>query len=329
MLLGLVSFRRVARPDLCVKPCCLGGNWPRFSTIIFFRRTMQAMLLAAGFGTRLRPYTTRRPKPLFPVCNVLLLHMLLDKLVAAGCDRIVVNGHHLADQVEAAVADRAEVLFQNESAILGTGGSLRRALPLLRDEPLLVMNGDLFHAIDLQALYRHHLETRDLVSMAMHDYPRFNNVVVAGDRIVGFGHTPGAGEIRLAFTGIHVMEQSVIRAIPEQVFFHIIELYAQLAEQKKIGCARVDGAFWQDIGTPEDYLDLHRHLLLKGQQDAKNGWLISEGASVAASAVLDDWGVIGDGAVVGEKAHLTRCVVWDSARVAPGQERVDSIIVPD
>ncbi|MCI5129172.1 MAG: nucleotidyltransferase family protein, partial [Candidatus Electrothrix sp. AUS3] len=109
---------------------------------------MQAMLLAAGFGTRLRPYTLVRPKPLFPVCNIPLLHILLDKLVDAGCDRIVVNCHYLADQIKEAVERRPEVILQYEKEVLGTGGGLRKALEHFQDQPdtpVLVMNGDIFH----------------------------------------------------------------------------------------------------------------------------------------------------------------------------------------
>ena len=88
---------------------------------------MQAILLAAGYGTRLRPYTDLRAKPLFPVANRPLLDRLLDQLHAAFAEPVLVNCHHLADQIEAALGDRPEVLVQREAEILGTGGSLRLA----------------------------------------------------------------------------------------------------------------------------------------------------------------------------------------------------------
>lgn len=287
---------------------------------------MQAMLLAAGFGTRLKPYTQLRPKPLFPVLNTPLIHILLDKLVAAGCDRIVVNGHHLAKQVEAAVSGRDEVIFQYEPEILGTGGSLRCALSSLRDEPLLVMNGDIYHDVNLPHLYKAHLKSGDFVTMAMHDYSRFNTVAVQGERVRSF--TPDRCsekiDVRLAFTGIHVLTPEVVEQIPEHGFFHIIELYKKLAAWQEVGCLRVDGAFWRDIGTPGDYLDLHRQLLTKEQ--ASGGWIVSEQAIVAPDVVLKDWGVIGPGARVGKGSSLARCVVWPDAFLPPGSEYVDTIV---
>jgi mannose-1-phosphate guanylyltransferase len=283
---------------------------------------MQAMLLAAGFGTRLRPYTLFRPKPLFPILNVPLLHILLEKLTDAGCNRVVVNGHHLADQIQAALAGRENVFFQYEPEILGTGGSLRRALENLEDDPLLVMNGDLYHEIDLHALYAHHLNSPCPVTMAMHDFARFNSVHVRGARVTQFSGENREENDLLAFTGIHVVDRSVIEMIPGQGFFHIIDLYKELAAQGQVGVFRTDGSMWRDIGTPEDYLDLHRELLT-GRQD---NWCISEQTDVAGDARLLDWGAVGAGAKIGAGARLCRCVVWDHAVVADHAVCSDRII---
>ncbi|MGR0482689.1 MAG: sugar phosphate nucleotidyltransferase [Candidatus Electronema sp. V4] len=284
---------------------------------------MQAMLLAAGFGTRLRPYTLLRPKPLFPVCNVPLLHILLDKLAAAGCRKTVVNGCHLAGQIAAAVSGRPEVVFQHETEILGTGGSLRQAAAQFEDGPVLVMNGDIYHDIALPELLAAHTAGGHAVTMALHDCPRFNTVRTRGSRVCGFGQAK-AGETLLAFTGIHVVEREVLRQIPAAGFFHIIDLYAQLAEAGQVGLLRVDGCFWQDIGTPADYLDLHRRLLA----DKTSSWVISSQVAAGNGAVFRDWGAVGPGAVIGAGAQLARCVVWENAVIPPGAELADQIVLP-
>ncbi len=295
---------------------------------------MQVMLLAAGLGTRLRPYTHFRPKPLFPVLNVPLLHVLLDQLAAAGCGRVVVNAHHLAEQIEAAVADRPEVILQYEPEILGTGGSLRRALPLFADEPILVMNGDIYHDIDLAALLQQHAAAGLPVSMAMHDYDRFNSVAVRSGLVRGFSgnREDGGGEL-LAFTGLHVLAREVIELIPDSGFFHIIDLYETLAAAGRIGCHRVDGSFWCDIGTPEDYLDLHRQLLNGGRGNrcgcgsgGSDSWCISSKAEIADDVRFDDWGAVGPGVKICSGSRLRRCVVWEDVKVAPGSQLVDSIV---
>jgi len=282
---------------------------------------MQAIILAAGYGTRLRPYTDFRPKPLFPVCNQPLLHRLLDQTRACDCRPVVVNCHHLAAQIEAALASWPEVLIQREPAILGTGGSLRRALDSLDNDPVLVVNGDLYHDIDLEQVYHRHLLSKNEVTLALHDCPRFNNVGIEGDRVRSFGADAGG---QLAFTGIQVVDPEVIERMPADRFHHIIDLYRELAPQGRIGFCRVDGARWRDIGTPADYLDLHRELLA-GQA----GWLIEPGARIGAGVVLEDWGCIGAGAVIGAGARLCRSVVWDRAEVAAGSVLVDRIVTGD
>jgi mannose-1-phosphate guanylyltransferase len=295
---------------------------------------MQAMLLGAGFGTRLRPYTLVRPKPLFPVCNVPLLHILLDKLVALGCERIVVNCHYLPEQIKAAVAERPEVILQYETEVLGTGGGLRKALEHFQDgsdEPVLEMNGDIFHDIDLTRLIKAHAASKDAVTMALHDYPRFNSVLIQQDRVrdflsskevIGKIKEEGAEEqTLLAFTGIHLVNRAVLEAIPSGCFFHIIDLYRELAKAGKIGCTRIDGSFWQDMGTPDDYLDLHRHLL----SSRTPSWQIHESAVIGKDVQFKDWGAVGPGAVIGDGAQLARCVIWEEAKIGAGAQLRDTI----
>ncbi len=282
---------------------------------------MQAILLAAGYGTRLRPYTDIRPKPLFPVLNRPLLHRLLEQLRACDCSPILVNCHHLAEQITSALSAWPEILVQYEPEILGTGGSLRKALNRMDNDPVLVMNGDLYHRIDLEKVYHRHLLSKNDVTLAMHDYPRFNNVGVTGDRVRGFAATEGE---RLAFTGIQVVDPEVIEMIPENGFHHIIDLYQQLAEQGRVGFCRVDGTLWRDIGTPEDYLQLHAELLANGQDPG--GWLIDPTARLGADPVLEGWGCIGPGAVIGDNVHLCRSVVWEGAEVDSGSVCSDAII---
>ena len=280
---------------------------------------MQAIVLAAGFGTRLRPYTTIRPKPLFPVANRLLLHRLLSQLAACDCRPVVVNCHHLPHQIEAALADWPEVQVQVEPEILGTGGALRMALDSMDNDPILVMNGDLYHGIDPEWVYHRHLLSKNDVTLALHDYPRFNTVAVAGDRVTGFAAQGEANS--LAFTGIHVVDPEALERIALGRFHHIIDLYAEMALEGRVGYCRTDGADWQDIGTPADYLQLHSRLLQPLGQ-----WQIDPTACIAAGARLEGWGCIGAGAAIGADACLRDCVVWPGA-VVPAGGRVQGAII--
>ena len=286
------------------------------------------MLLAAGFGTRLRPYTLIRPKPLFPVCNVPLLHILLDKLLALGCEPIVVNCHYLAEQIKAAVADRPKVILQHETEVLGTGGGLRKALEHFDDGPVLVMNGDIFHDIDLSGLAEAHAGSGDAVTLALHDYPRFNSVVAEQERVRDFLTLKEAAQKQrtgqqsmLAFTGIHIVNREVIEQIPAGCFFHSIDLYKELAGAGKIGCFRTDGSFWKNMGPPADYLDLPRHLL----SSPTPFWHIHKNAVIGKDVALKDWGAVGPGAVIGDGAQLARCVVWEGAEIKAGIQLLDTL----
>ncbi|MCD6401225.1 MAG: NTP transferase domain-containing protein, partial [Anaerolineales bacterium] len=221
---------------------------------------MQAMILAAGFGTRLLPYTKFRPKPLFPLLNEPLLFLTIRRLQAAGFDHIIVNCHYLREQIVAALAGLTGIIVQEEETVLGTGGGLRLALSNMRNEPLLVTNGDIYHTVNYRELYRAHDSGTAVVTMAMHDYPRFNKVTVQGDYVTGFDDQQS--EHLMAFTGLHVLEPNVLEHIPLKQEYSIIDRYREvLQENKRIRALRVDGCSWTDMGTVKDYLALHGRLL--------------------------------------------------------------------
>ncbi len=293
---------------------------------------MQAMILAAGFGTRLLPYTLARPKPLFPILNQPLLLLIINRLRQAGCDHIVVNCHYLREQIVQALQGLAGVVVQEESSVLGTGGGLRLALDQFRDEPVLVTNGDIYHTIDYKCLYQAHKSKGAAVTMAMHDCPRFNTVAVQDERICSFDDRT-RGEL-LAFTGLHILEPSVLSAIPEHQEYSIIDCYRHLIEQRQlISALRVDDCFWTDMGTVEDYLALHAGLLtgtiplwpeLTGS--ANNPFLVADKAKTGSGLVLQDWVCVGD-AIIGNNACLQRSVVWDEVTIAEGRRIIDQLVV--
>jgi NDP-sugar pyrophosphorylase family protein len=291
---------------------------------------MQAMILAAGFGTRLLPHTLIRPKPLFPILNQPLLLLTIKRLQNLGFDHIVVNCHHLRQQIVEVLHGLSGVVVQEEEIILGTGGGLRRALGLLRDEPLLVSNGDIYHSIDFLQLYRNHQERGQPVTLAMHDYPRFNSVTVEDGMIIEFANIVKSG--RLAFTGLHVIEPAVLQEICDGGFSCIIDHYRRLLEKGiKIDCYRTDGCYWTDMGTPDDYLSLHHGLLaatIPCWQEigpVHGPYCLAGRADLGARVTMKGWACVGN-ARIGEDCHLERVVVWDDVTV-PGDSRLIDCIV--
>lgn len=302
---------------------------------------MHAMILAAGLGTRLRPYSNCRPKPLFPILGRPLLLHLLAQLRGQGFERIIVNSHHLQNQFVELLRGEPGVDLQLEEEILGTGGGLRLALPNLGREPVLVLNGDTLMDLDLRDLRARHLRSGARISLVVHDQPRFNNLKVSAAgaveafRVGAEAVAPRRGERLLAFTGVHLLDPAVLGELAPGRFCDIVEHYIQLAARgEQINALEVRGHFWADMGTPADYLALHGDLL----QQRVNPWpgflprpatplLVGAGAIVEPGASLDQWAVIGAGARVGAGATVRRSVVWDGATVAANVLVEDRIIV--
>ena len=295
---------------------------------------MKAMVLAAGFGTRLRPYTLKRPKPLFPVLDTPLLTHTLAQLRQNGAEGIVVNAHHLREQIKSMLQGQGEVYVQMEESELGTGGGLRLAQNHFGVAPFLAVNGDIVHDLDLASIYASHCSSGADVTMVLHDCPRFNNVLVNGmDRVVGFAGEADESERLLAFTGVQVINPGVLDLIPEGVFYNSIDCYADLLRRGgTIQALVVSGHFWTDMGTPADYLKLHGDILFTGrmsgfsQDHGGKPFYLAKDVALEAGVFFQDWVSIGHGATIGEGASLSRVVVWEGARVAPGSIMADCIV---
>lgn len=225
---------------------------------------MKALVLAAGFGTRLRPYTEVRPKPLFTINNQPVLHRLIHRLIEAGCSGIIINTHHLHEQVENFIKRQTypiPVATRHEPVILGTGGAIRNAADWLGRHPFCVINSDVVTDLDFRALYEFHLRHAHPATLVMHAHEAFNSVAVdAAGMIRSFrpekpgGDESEKGHKRLAFTGIQVLDPQVIGAIPENGPASSIDVYQSLLERGVDIAAYIpDRFYWQDIGSPERY----------------------------------------------------------------------------
>jgi mannose-1-phosphate guanylyltransferase len=295
---------------------------------------MKAMILAAGFGTRLRPLTLLKPKSLFPVLNKPLLAVIIEQLRRAGVTEIAVNAHHLGDQIAASLEKynlsgiTAHVL--REGVILGTGGGLRNAERFLDDAPFLVVNGDIFTTIDLKAAYSFHIASGNTVTMALHHCPRYNNVLVDGrDSIKGFSLRPDG---RMAFTGIHVINPDVLSLIPKGVYYDILDTYrALISKGAKLVAFRVSGHYWTDIGTIEAYLALHGDLLkgrVKGIDDLlpyDSPFCLAKDVSIGEGVEFTDWVSLGDRVSVGPHVRIARSIIWEGTRIRANSHIVNTV----
>lgn len=225
---------------------------------------MKALILAAGLGTRLLPYTKHTPKPLFPVGGRPLLDIIIRKLEAAGCEAIIINTHHLHKKIDDFITSQKysiPIFTHYEPIILGTGGAIKNAADFWDNKPFIVINSDIFTDITLHEVYNFHLEHKGCVTLVLTDFEKYNNVIVGQDNLVlGFepqqrAHSPLLEfNTRLAFTGIQILDPEIINLIPERVFSNSIDIYRQIiAGGKKIHAYIPDKLHWNDLGTPEAY----------------------------------------------------------------------------
>ncbi len=283
---------------------------------------MKAMILAAGFGTRLRPLTGHVPKALIPVGGRPLIDRTIDYLQSYGVEEIVVNAHHLYPQLLAHLRRPHGVPLHVvvEPEILGTGGGIKNAEGFWDDRPFIVINGDVLTDIDLCKALAAHQHSGALATLVLHDCPPFNQILVgAGGRIVDIAACRAPG--RLAFTGIHVVNPAILRHIPRGVAADIIEVYRRCLRQgERIQGHVVEGITWADLGTLERYLEVNRNIL------GKQRFHIEPSARVHQDAHLEQWAVIGRECHVERGALVARSVLWEKVRVMAGCRVLDSAI---
>ncbi len=177
------------------------------------------MILAAGLGTRLRPLTDTMPKALVPVCGKPLLAHVIDRLQAAGYERLVINVHHLADQVEHYLRAHQDfgldiAISDEREQLLDTGGALKKAAPLFDpDEPVLIHNVDILDNVDYEWLHRQHLPEEDAVLLVSRRstkrYLLFDNAM----RLMGWTNTE-TGEVRSPYPWLrnaHIVIDEALR----------------------------------------------------------------------------------------------------------------------
>ena len=281
---------------------------------------LPAMVLAAGLGTRLRPLTDRRAKPLVPVGDRPALAHVMGRLRAAGATRIVVNAHHHVDQLRAFVRGQGDVALSEEPDLLGTAGGIAHAGPLLGVGDVLLWNADILADVDLPALLVAHREQKAEVTLVVQPLDRGQGSVGLDDdgRIVRlrqerFGNETRGGQ----FLGIQVLGVALRARLPASGGL-IEDLYVPALARGETMRAHLFQGAWHDIGTVASYLE------------ANTAWLAARGiaswvgpdARVARGVVLQG-SIVGAGASVEGEGCVTGCVIWAGAHaVAPMQDRV-------
>ncbi|HEX7175949.1 MAG TPA: NDP-sugar synthase [Pyrinomonadaceae bacterium] len=310
---------------------------------------MRAMILAAGYGTRLWPLTIDRAKPALPFMGRPLVGYVAEYLARHGAREVVVNLHHRPESVRASLGDGTRfgvrLHYVEEHDILGTSGALDNARALLEGDTFVVINGKLATDIDLGAALETHRRTNALATLVLRQNPkreRFSTVETKDGMVMGFGPAPkpasasdnvfdngGAGEIEtvedvpLMFTGIQILEPRIFDFIPRGVFSHsTTDVYPKAIEQGERIAAHVAPGMWYELSTIQRYLDISVELMGREGRDVE----IGEGSVVAAGAAVRE-SVLWEGVRVEEGARVRRAVLGAGVHVGSGEVFEDVAVV--
>ena len=220
---------------------------------------MEALILAAGLGTRLRPLTNDRPKALAEINGHTLLEIAIQRVSEAGVKRCVVNAHYFGDKLIEYINSRhwpCEVLVSDErSLLLNTGGALKHAAPLFSgNEPVLIHNVDILSDVDFKALERHHLESGNLVTLCTckRDTQRMLLFDHTGNLAGIYGQMDSTGMLALPFSGISMASPELFDLMPpDDAPYPVFGAYLEIAKRHRIGYYMHPLGRWIDVGTIE------------------------------------------------------------------------------
>ena len=321
------------------------------------------MLLAAGRSSRLGALGAAVPKPLVPICGYPPIAFGLTLCRKAGLSYVVVNLHHLGEQIEDAIGDGAaygvSVRYSFEHELLGTGGGLVKARRLFRSEPVLVMNAKVVVDVDLASIIAaHEAAVGAEATMALRPAPpgsTFAPVEIdETGRVVGIrgerGRVAPIGAVRaMMFTGIHVVGSKLLSRLPASGESDVIaDAYLPaLREGAFVASVQVSGYF-EEHSTPERYLGGNFALLRKPSLVSNSPgplvgaepssivhataelippYRVAEGALIEAGAKVGPDVVIGAGATVSRNASIRRAIVWPGVTVQG--DVADAVVTAD
>jgi mannose-1-phosphate guanylyltransferase len=294
---------------------------------------MKALILAGGFGTRLRPLTCTRPKPLLPLANTTLIGYILNQLKIAGITEVILATGQNTESLQRVLGDGAQhdiaVQFSAEPYPMGTAGAIKHAKPhLTKNEPILVLNGDIVSDIPYRHLIQYHHQHKATASIALYrvnDPSRFGVVDVRTDgRIQRFVEKPPPDQApsNLINAGCYVLDYTVLDHIPPNQAVSIeYDIFPNLCRSSSVYGWEHHG-LWVDTGTPASFLMAHyavRTMLKKAP-------FVGSATRVASNAQIGSDVTIGNQVSIGIQTQITNSIIFDKAIIGDGAI-IDSSII--
>lgn len=288
---------------------------------------MRAMILSAGYGTRLWPLTEDRTKPAIPILGKPLVGYVAEYLARYGCDEIVVNLHYRPESVRRALGDGSRfgvrLQYVEEPQILGTSGAIDNARSLLDGDTFVLVNGKIITDIDLSAALETHRRARALATLVLLPNvacERFSVVETANGFLRGFSGMPVPGKFSkqdppLMFTGIQILEPGIFDYVPRGVFSHsTTDVYPQAVLKGERVAVHVAQGNWYELSTIQRYLDISLLLLAQAGQSVTKGsdCVVSSEAEVTEA-------ILWDNVIVESGVRIRRAVLGDNVRIPQGE----------
>jgi mannose-1-phosphate guanylyltransferase len=316
---------------------------------------MQALILAGGKGTRLRPLTVYTPKPIVPVLNRPFLTYQLESLRRAGITEIVLSLNYQPDKIESILGDGSEfgvnLRYVTEPIPLGTAGAYKYAAREIR-ETTVVFNGDILTDLDVSLVVEQHLKRKADATIVL---TRVENPSAYGlvetdseGNVLAFREKPTAEELReininTINAGVYILEPSVLEMIEENenCSFEYKVFPELLATGKRFSAYIMEEQYWRDIGNPESYLKAHHDLLSGTICDI--GVKIHPTSEIATTAIVDSSSILGEncvikpnakiinsvigkGVLIEEKTVIENSVIWTHTKIA-GSSHVENAVI--
>lgn len=285
---------------------------------------MKSLLLAAGLGTRLKPFTFVQAKASIPFLNVPMIHYPLQYLSSNGISETIINLHAHPNSVQQAAGNHfgsMPIRYSHEPEILGTAGAMAKASALLGDETFVVMNSDMISDIPLTAIAEHHRSSGNLVTLVVMDaeqFPAYSSLFYDPGSLKLTGIREGTG-MRAHYSGLQIVDPTVIERIPVDRKTEIFkDTYPELIQQGRIGVVLYDG-LWLEMGTLVEFLKssikicdtpLPSHLSPPGMETT----LVSSTAQVDPDTKISH-SIVMKNAMIKEGVNLEGCIVGVETRV--------------
>ena len=289
----------------------------------------QAFVLGAGLGARLRPLTDDRPKPLIPIFQKPLITFALDHLIDLGVESFIINTHKLPEFFEHVFPDRTyggrSIRLVHEPELLETGGGIKNVESQLGAKPFITYSGDILTDINLRALVDEHFRRGNDVTLALRKTGLATAVAFRDGRVVDIANRYGV-EGNYDFANIAIWSPAIFRRIPARKKVSFIPIIAEwIGENGRIGGVVLEDGLWFNIGSRNEYLEVHRTISKRKWQPRyvkTASWSepIAASADVDPSAQVRGCSVVGVDCRVGAGAILEDTILWPGAQIASRTE---------